>query len=52
MYAVRWNSVQEGAAARRALLDSWRQVVSFMIHLFKISFFGSLNIFQNTIINI
>ena len=25
-YAVQWNAVQESAAARRELLDSWRQV--------------------------
>lgn len=32
-YAVRWNSVQEGAAARRDLLDSWRQVAETLISL-------------------
>jgi len=32
-YAVRWNSVQEGAAARRDLLDSWRQVAETLITL-------------------
>jgi len=31
VYAVRWNSVQEGAAARRDLLDSWRQVAETLI---------------------
>ena len=25
-YAVQWNAVQENAAARRELLDSWRQI--------------------------
>jgi hypothetical protein len=28
LYAVRRNSIQEGAAARRDLLDAWRQVVA------------------------
>jgi len=32
-YAVQWNSVQEGAAARRDLLDSWRQVAETLISL-------------------
>jgi len=31
LYAVKWNSVQEGAAARRDILDSWRQVVETLI---------------------
>lgn len=31
VYAVRWNSVQEGAAARRELLDSWRQVTEVLL---------------------
>jgi len=31
VYAVRWNSVQESAAARRDLLDSWRQVTEVLL---------------------
>ena len=31
MYAVRWNSVQEGAASRRDLLDAWRQVTEVLL---------------------
>lgn len=31
MYAVHWNSVQENAAARRDLLDSWRQVTEVLL---------------------
>jgi len=31
LYAVRWNSVQEGAAARRQLLDAWRQVTEVLL---------------------
>ena len=31
VYAVRWNSVQEGAAARRDLLDAWRQVTETLL---------------------
>lgn len=31
VYAVRWNNVQEGAAARRDLLDSWRQVTEVLL---------------------
>ena len=30
-YAVSWNSVQESAAARRDLLDSWRQVAETLL---------------------
>lgn len=32
-YAVNWNSVQESAAARRDLLDSWRQVAETLLSL-------------------
>ena len=31
LYAVQWNKVQEGAAARRDLLDAWRQVTETLI---------------------
>jgi len=31
LYAVRWNGVQEGAAARRDLLDAWRQVTEVLL---------------------
>ena len=31
MYAVQWNAVQEGSAARRELLDAWRQVTETLI---------------------
>ena len=32
-YAVSWNSAQENAAARRDLLDSWRQVAETLLTL-------------------
>jgi len=32
-YAVRWNAVQEGAGARRDLLDAWRQVTETLINV-------------------
>ena len=32
-YAVQWNGVQESAASRRDLLDSWRQVAETLISL-------------------
>ena len=31
VYAVQWNAVQEGSAARRELLDAWRQVTETLI---------------------
>jgi nuclear pore complex protein Nup205 len=31
LYAVRWNSIQEGVAARRDLLDAWRQVTEVLL---------------------
>ena len=30
-YAVRWNAIQEGAVARRDLLDAWRQVTEVLL---------------------
>ena len=31
LYAVRWNGVQESAAAKRDILDAWRQVTEVLL---------------------
>ena len=46
LYAVRWNKLQEDVSARKALLDSWRQVLILRQICFYKEGFAKLLIFK------